>query len=162
MKSIWGFLLSAKSAAIVVLFFLPFINVSCSSMVNIPVTGMELATGKQLEIKDPVNGGIRSRNLSPEPLAGAALGSAALGLLFGFFRGRTARVLNMLSGAAGLGFLLLLRNKMEQEVLAQGGGVIALNYEVGFWASLTLFGLIALVGMYAIVTPQPSQEPSRS
>ena len=155
MKSKWGFLLSAKFAAILVLFFMPFINVSCSGMINVPLTGMEMATGTIVEIKDPVSGRIKQHTVEAMPLAAVAFGVALLGLLGGLFSGRFARFVNGLAGASGVASLLMLKNRLEQELLSQGGGLIVLQYEIGYWGALILFGLAAMAGLYAAILSAP-------
>ncbi len=148
MKEKAGLISSAKFGLIIVLFLMPFVNVSCSGMVNIPLSGMDLATGKTIEMKEPFSGKVQRQKIDPEPLAAIALGCAVLGLLVGFVKARPARLLNAAFGGGGAVLLLLLKNKIDSEVMKEGGGIIALNYEFAFWATLILFFVAAAMSMY--------------
>ena len=148
MKEKAGLISSVKFGLIIVLFLMPFVNVSCGGMVNIPLSGMDLATGKTIEMKEPFSGKVQRQKIDPEPLAAIALGCAVLGLLLGFVKERPARLLNGGFGGGGAVLLLLLKNKMDKEVMKEGGGMIALHYEFAFWATLILFLAAAAVSIY--------------
>lgn len=150
MKEKLGYVLSAKFGLIVIMFLMPFINVSCVGMVNIPLSGMDLATGKTIETKEPFSGKIQKQKVDAEPYAAIALGAAVLGLLVGFAKAKSARLVNAISGGAGAVFLLLLKSKIDKEVLKEGGGMISVTYDAGFWIALILFALAFAVSIYAV------------
>ncbi len=142
-----GMLLSAKNGLILVIFFMPFVNVSCTNMVNIPLSGVDLATGKTIEFKEPFSDKVTRERIEPEPYATIALGVAVLGLLVGFARTSAARLVNAVAGAAGAVLLLLLRSKIDDAVMRESGGLISVSYEAGYWIALVLFLLAAMVSV---------------
>jgi len=159
MKEKLGLVLSAKFGLIVLLFLMPFIKVSCSGMVNMPLSGMDLATGTTIETKEPFSGKVQKQKVDAEPFAAIALGAAVLGLLIGFIKAKPARIVNAVTGGAGAVFLLLLKNKIDKEVLKEGGGMISVNYEMGFWITILLFITAVIVSIYAAsVSSQPKIE----
>lgn len=145
-----GFILSAKFGLILILFLMPFINVSCGGMINIPLSGMDLASGTTIETKDPFSGKKDNHKVNAEPFAAVALGAAVLGLLAGFANGKPARIVNAISGGAGVIFLLLLKNKMARDLMREGGWMLSITYEAGFWMVMVLFMLAAGLSIYSI------------
>ncbi len=139
---------AAKFGLIIVLFLMPFINVSCSGIINIPISGMDLATGKTIELKEPFSGKIQKQKINAEPLAVIALGCAILGFFAGFVKSKPARLINAVAGGGGAVLLLLLKSKIDREVLKEGGGMFTVHYEFAFWAALILFLACAAVGIY--------------
>lgn len=129
---------------------MPFINVSCQGM-KMSVSGMDLATGATLKTKDPWSGQTKDNKIDVEPCVAIALGAAALGLLVDFAKGSFARIINGIAGGAGVAFLLLFQNKINKGVMEQGGGMIAVTYDVGFWLVLILFALAVVVSLYAVL-----------
>ena len=140
--------LTAKFGLIIVLFLMPFINVSCSGMVNIPLSGMDLATGKTLAFKEPFGNKVQKQRIEPQPYASIALGCAVLGLLLGLVRLRAARLLGALFGGGGAVALLVLKHQIDAEVLREGRGLITVEYQAGFWIVLLLFLAALAVGMF--------------
>lgn len=143
-----GLLPAAKFGLIIVLFLMPFINVSCSGMVNIPLSGMDLATGKTLAFKEPFGTTAKTHRIEPQPYASLALACAVLGLLVGFVRARPARLGNAVLGGGGAAALLLLRQEIDNEVLREGRGLITVEYQPGFWIVLLLFLAALAVGIW--------------
>lgn len=146
-----GMLLSAKNGLILVIFLMPFVNVSCTNMVNIPLSGMDLATGKTIEIKEPFGDKVTRERIDPEPYATIALGIAVIGLLVGFAGTRFGRLINAVAGAAGATLLLLLKGKIDDAVMREGGGLISVNYEAGYWIALVLFLLASIVSVLGLL-----------
>ena len=158
MKEKLGLVLSAKFGLIMFMFLMPFINVSCSGMVNFPFSGMDLATGTTIETKEPFSGEVKNQKVDAEPFAAIALGAAALGLLFGFVKAKPARIVNAIAGGAGAVFLLLLKSKIDKDVMKAGGGMISVNYEAGFWIAMLLFVLAVAVSIYALSASETKLE----
>lgn len=150
MKEKLGLVLSAKFGLIAFMFLMPFINISCSGMVIFPLSGMDLAVGTTIETKEPFSGKIKTHKVEAEPFALFALGAAVFGLLLGFVKAKPARIVNAVSGGAGAVFLLLLKNKIDKAVMKEGGGMISVNYEAGFWIAMVLFILTVGVSIHAI------------
>ena len=145
MKENIGFILSAKFGLIILLFIMPFMTVSCSGMINIPLSGFDLATGTTLELEAG-----KKHNMDPEPFATGALGVAVLGVIVGLVKNRSARLVNAIAGGAGAVCLFLLKNKMDADVITQGKGMMSLHYETGFWLALILFILAGAVSLFAM------------
>jgi len=134
-------------AAVVVCFFLTFVNVSCQGTRVASFSGVQLAAGTELKSKD-MFGGEQKQKVDPEPLAMFALIAAVAGLLLSL-GGYVTRTLAMLSGGAGAVLLLLLKNKMEHDLVARGNGMLGLEFAGAFYAALVLF-VIAAVASYRI------------
>lgn len=150
-------LFSTNFGVIVILFLLPFVTVSCGGqVVNIPLTGLDLALGKNIEMKSPslvdhdhpseFNSSQLSRSndthrldLPPSPFAAISLGLAVFGMVIGFMNYLPARILAALSGLTGGVLLLVLKIKMDEEALKEGAGLFLLSYGFPFWFSLLLF-----------------------
>ena len=143
-----GLLPTAKFGLIIVLFLMPFINVSCSGIVNIPLSGMDLATGKTLAFKEPFSNKVQRQHIEPQPYASLALTFALLGLAAGLVRARPARLANALFGGGGAGALLMLKQRIDTEVMQQGRGLITVEYQAGFWIVLLLFLAALAVGIF--------------
>jgi hypothetical protein len=157
MQKTLGLLLSVKFGSAILLFLLPFVTVSCGNMVNVPLTGMNLAVGTSLEMKEPFSGKIKKEKVEMEPLATLALIAAVIGAIFGFVNAMPARILNLLSGIAGIFFLLLLKAKLDKEVLKESSGMVVLHYEAVFWIVMLLFLLAAVVSIYAVISSNRSK-----
>lgn len=149
-------LFSANFGVIVILFLLPFVTVSCGGqMMNIPLTGVDLAIGKNVEMKTPdfLNTPSTSRYASkmsrsnapnritvpPSPLAAISLGLAVFGMAIAFMNIMPARIIAALSGIAGAVLLLILKMRMDEEAIREGGGLMMLSYGFPYWMSLLLF-----------------------
>jgi len=143
-----GLISSVKFGLIIILFLMPFVNVSCTQMVKFSFTGVDMVQGKTIEIKEPFSGKVQRERINPEPHARLAFGCAIIGLLFGFAKFRPARLFNTLAGFCGAVMLLLLKNKVDNEVLKEGGGIIAVNYDFAYWAALILFLVAAVFNIY--------------
>ena len=63
-------------------------------------------------------------------------------------------------GALGFVLLLLLKNKLDGDVMREGGGLIAINYEFAFWVVAGIFLAISLLNGFSIFAPRIS-EPAR-
>lgn len=110
-------------------FFLPFVTVSCPGG-QYTFSGTDLVTG----------GTVEGQDLEGEPLAGLALVSAGLGLGVLMIKRRESDVMAIAAGALGAILLLLLKVKIENDVLQQGGGMTAVSFGVGYWGSLLGLG----------------------
>lgn len=147
-------LFSANFGVIVILFLLPFVTVSCGGQImNIPLTGVDLAFGKDLEMKKPdfldppkqlrssrvsIGNSVERSHIPPSPLAIAALGLAVFGMAIAFMSYLPARIMAALSGLAGGVLLLILKMKMDDEAIREGGGLLVLSYGIPFWLALIL------------------------
>lgn len=149
-----GLVLKTKFGLILALFLLPFVNISCSELIDIDVTGWQLVTGTTLEWQALMGEEVVRETLEPQALAGAAFFVALVGLGAAFVATRGARITGALCGAAGGICLLLLKTNIDKEVLKSGGGLLSVQYGIGLWLVLLLFAAAIAVGIYgASLTP---------
>lgn len=132
-------------SVVLIAFFLPFVTVSCPGM-QVTFSGVQLAMGTTFQ--DPRNPNDVQR-LDGEPLAQGAALSALVGLLLAFLPARTGRIASAVAGGLGAALLLLFKNKLDHDVVAQGMGVLVLNYEPGYWLAFLVLGGIVLLAAFA-------------
>lgn len=144
---------------IIICFFMPFLDLSCSGQKMGRVNGLQLVLGGEVETPGMFGGTQRDR-IDPEPLAISAFIAAVIGLLLSFSNRRESKALPLLAGAGGGVFLLLLKSKAENEIAREGMGILHVELEAGFWLTLVLFFVVALLNLFALVqhTPTAAQE----
>ena len=120
-------------------FFLPFIEVSCQGQKIVTYTGIQMITGTTIEQPDLFGTGKQSKKVDPEPLAIFAFFSGVMGLGLSFLKGRKSSVAPAIAGIIGVIALLLLKSKLNNEILKEGGGMLQLEYGVGFWLTFVLY-----------------------
>lgn len=130
-------------------FFLPFVDVSCQGQKMATFTGIQLVTGTTIEQPSMFGERHQNQKVDPEPLAILAFASAIVGLGLSFLRGRKLAIVPAIAGVAGLVLLLLLKSKIDNEAMREGGGVLRAEYEVGFWLTFLLF--IAAAGLNGLI-----------
>lgn len=118
-------------------FFLPFVNVSCGGQKVASFTGIQLVTGTT--IKQP---GMfeqkQTQKLKREPLAICAFLSVIVGLGLSLLKTKKSPIVTAIIGGIGAVMLLLLKSKMDNDVLNQTGGMVQLEYTFGFWLTFLL------------------------
>jgi hypothetical protein len=117
------------------LFLLPWVEVSCQGHKFATINGIQLVTGTTIE----------GQKAKGEALAVIALLSTIAGLILCFSRNKTKSLL--LIGASGLGtiMLLLLKLKLDGDISRQGQGMVQLSYGAGYY--LTLLSLLSVIGI---------------
>lgn len=123
-------------------FLLPFVTLSCPAG-QFTFSGLQIAKGTTID--EQVFGGGEQREVKGEPLALAALLCALIGAGLGFLINRMARFVAVALGGLGAILLLILRSKIESDVLREGGGMFQVSYGVGFW--LAFLGFIVAAGL---------------
>lgn len=112
-------------------FVLPFLHISCDGNKVMQLTGVQLVTG--FDMKNPMTEET-SHNPS-ERLAVIALVALAVGAAFCVHAGRARAIVAAFSGGAALLALLLLKSRMDAQILKEASGMpISLDYLLGFWA----------------------------
>lgn len=146
--------------AVLVFFLMPFLTLTCGGQSLITMNGVNLATGRTLESKNPFSGDVQKREIQPEPMVAlAALAAvAALGLAF-LSKAGSGRTGSMV--ASGLCVLLLLATKfkVDSDVMKQGEGMVQAQWEVGYW--LALLAALAATVLYFIPDPAPEGAPQK-
>lgn len=142
--------------AIVILFFLPFVNLSCGGQTIMSVTGFQLITGTEVNPTGMFGGEMNSsdelstdqkKEIESQPLALFAFVAAIIGLIISFFKMRIPALINIVLSVAGVVFLLLLKVSLDgdADLNVSGQNVITLDYQFAYWLSIILFIVGAVV-----------------
>ncbi|RAM51493.1 MAG: hypothetical protein C6Y22_11280 [Hapalosiphonaceae cyanobacterium JJU2] len=135
-------------------FFLPFITISCRQEPLVTLNGVEVATGKEIQSPSIFGEPVRKEKIPGEPLAALAFLSGAIGLGTSFLKAKKSAVIPAGCGAAGFILLLIVKSKIDNEILKQGQGLILVNYGFGFWLAFFLFICATLINIYIVVQDQ--------
>lgn len=128
---------------IIICFFMPFVNLSCSGQTIMSLTGVQLITGA--DIKDQNMFGetnstqTQDDKVDAQPLALFALITALVGLGISFIRKKSLAIINVIVSALGAIFLLLLKFNLDGDAELSGQNVITLDYQAGYWLAFLLF-----------------------
>jgi hypothetical protein len=128
---------------VIICFFLPFVNVTCQGQKVASFSGFQLVGGTTIE-QSGGWGGKQVRNVSGEPLALFAFLATIAGLALSFYRRDKSAIAPAAVSGIGLILLLVLKSKLDSDILKQGGGMLQLEYSVGFWMAFILY-LAAMV-----------------
>ena len=118
------------------------------------VNGLGLSIGAkspittQYTFTDPRTGEARKITLGdaqPEPFAAIAVVAALLALIFTFLKGATGWVSPCLGSAVCAASFLLLKITVDQDILKNGFGVVAVRWEWGFWSAFSVAVAAAVV-----------------
>ena len=131
-------------------FFLPFLAFSCQGQKVLSVSGIQLVTGSSVQQPQMFGPPIQQR-MNGEPLAVLAFVCGILGLGLSCLKGRNGTIAGISSGGLGLLFLLAMKSKIEADILNKAGGVIQVNYEVGFFVVLILFLAATALNIFVLL-----------
>lgn len=123
-------------------FFLPWINVSCQGQKVMSFTGIQLVTGTTIE-EPTMFGAKQERKVNGETLAILTFLTVITGLGLSFLKDK--KRVGAVVGGAGIILLLLLKSKLDNDILKETGGMLQLNYEAGFY--LTLISFLSAIGI---------------
>ena len=132
---------------VLICFFLPFTKISCAGEEVMTLTGFQLVTGTTIE----VGGGTENRKterIDPEPYAIWAFGAGIVGLVLSFIKSRGSKILPAIIGVVGAVSLLLLKSKLDRDVLREGEGAFHIEYQFGFWLAFILFFSAVVLNIY--------------
>jgi hypothetical protein len=162
---------AAQFAGIVLLFFLPFIEVSCSNMLTIEITGQQLATGGKVDVSVPDQSGSPSilpdqtttprstsgsEDVKMKPSALIAWILAFAGVVVSLMSGRAMRIAATAAGFLGAVAMFWLKSEIDKDFargIEEARGLIKLDYEFAFWACVFLFITAAATNAFAILRP---------
>lgn len=151
-------------ALIVLCFFLPFLDISCSGETIETLSGIELAVGKTL--KDPaVSSSINADNdrTDAEPLAIAALACGIVGLAVSFAKNIMGTLAATVMGLAGSITTLWLKFKLDSDIAELSkelGQLVQIEYKIGYWLVLLLFLVaVGLNGLLLFIENQRKSNP---
>jgi hypothetical protein len=136
-------------------FLMPFVTAYCGGQVVATFSGVELATGKSVAQPD-MFGQTQSRQFKGELYAVLALICGCAALILAFLPIKKALLAVSGCSAAGMVLLLLLKAKLDNDALAQGG-MLKLEYKPGFWLALLLYLSSTIASGYFSFKGQPSQ-----
>ena len=144
----------AAFVIIIVCFFLPFVNLTCSGQTVMSLTGIQLITGAeykpqgmfdQQEMFENQNDQqteelTTSQDIDAQPMAFFALLFAVIGLILSFIRKRVMAIICIVTSVLGAVCLLLLKASIDSDASSmQGQGVIQIEYQFGYWFAFILF-----------------------
>lgn len=129
-------------------FLLPFVTFSCPAG-RFTFSGLQVAKGTTVD-EPQMFGGVKQREVKGEPLAFAALLCALTGAGLGFIVNRTARYVAVGLGGIGAILLLLLKSKIEGDVLRQGGGMFQVSFGGGFWLAFLGFIVASALNVFTV------------
>jgi hypothetical protein len=156
----------------IIFFLMPWVNVSCSGSPLATVSGYDMVRGVY-----NVPGEYATDAPDSEPFAILALVAAGVGLIFSFFGGGTAVIMRILSGLAGIAFLVALKIKLGNDFTRDignqmgnsAGMLIQLNYQAGYWLTIVAFAAATVVSAINkkitvkvtdnVTTPTPGNPP---
>ncbi|QER41756.1 hypothetical protein F1847_02940 [Thermodesulfobacterium sp. TA1] len=142
---------------VILCFFLPWFSVSCQGQKIITVTGIQLVTGTTIEEpKMPLELGVNQKNekrkIEGEPIAILILLAAIAGLGLNFLlKGKRRAVGSVAVGGAGISLLLILKLKLDKNIMKETGGMLQLNSEIGFFLTALLFIFAIGVNIYSLI-----------
>lgn len=130
---------------IIFCFLLPFFNLSCNGQKVMNVTGLQIITGDEYKQQNMFGGTTKTIKINSEPLAIFAFLAAIVGLVVGFLKIKYLSLFNVIISVVGAVLLFMLKNKIDNDVISEGNGMIEIGYGFGYWASLLLFMVSAVI-----------------
>jgi hypothetical protein len=149
---------------IIILFFLPFVNLSCGGQTIMSVTGFQLITGTEVNPTGMFGGNMNSadelntdqkKEIESQPLALFAFIAALIGLIISFFKMRITALSNIVVSVSGVVFLLLLKVSLDgdADLNVSGQNVLTLDYQFAYWLSIISF-IVGAVIQWKIFTDE--------
>lgn len=127
-------------------FSLPWITVSCQGEKVATFTGIQLVTGTT--VKEPqMFGPPKERKVNGEVIAMLAFATVIAGLGIGFLKGKKGAIGSAVVGGVGTVLTLLLKSKLDNDILRETGGMLQVDYGAGFY--LTLISFLSVIGINA-------------
>ncbi len=120
------------------LFFLPFVDVSCQGRHVVSFTGIQLVTGTTVQ-QPRLDGPPKAKRIPGEPAALMSLAFGAVAAALSFARVRRVLVASSLASGAGALSLLVLKVRVDDDILSEGQGVLQVQYSWAYWLALLLF-----------------------
>ena len=133
---------------LIICFFMPFLEVSCSGEKIMTFTGIQMVTGTTMKEPSMFGEKTKSKKMEPEPLAIITFCCVIAALLFSFIKNRKSAILPAICSGIAIITLLILKLKIDNEVLKEGEGIIQIGYAYGFWIILVMLLFGAMLNGY--------------
>ena len=130
---------------IILCFFMPFVNLTCSGQKIKSLSGFQLITGTEVKANEMFgelseNNEPREKNeVDPQPLALFALISAVAGLGLSFIRKKIITLITAAISVLGFILLILLKVILDGDAKLSAQNVLTLDYQFGYWLAVLLF-----------------------
>ncbi|MCK9590166.1 MAG: hypothetical protein M0Q93_12500 [Terrimicrobiaceae bacterium] len=136
---------TASYLGILIAFLLPFMDFSCQGHKIASLSGYQVAFGTTLDMKSPMDGSTKKQRIDGTPIVAVAfllaLVAAAIALRFG--------IAGSVCAGISLILLLLAQSSINKKALEEGQGIIAVNYDLGYYLTLLLLVGGAIIGVIA-------------
>src|SRR6266852_3589386 len=109
--------------ASILCFLFPFIAVSCGGQRFASFSGIQLATGTTVD-QPQMFGPSQKKKVAPDPFAAVAGLCAIVALGLSFVGSARTSIAPAISGATGAISLLLMKSRMDSEIVKQGQGIL--------------------------------------
>lgn len=140
-------------------FFLPWTTVSCQQQKVMSFTGIQLVTGTT--VKQPTMFGQKqARKVKGETYAVIALLAVVAGLVISFLPGKAGSMASALTGGVAAALLLMLKSKLDKDIFREAGGVLQLDYDIGFYLTLILSVCAVAINAYMMVQEKTPPQPN--
>ena len=127
-----------------IFFFMPFMDVTSADRKILTFTGTRMVTGKAVVgpgFPESLNSVFPGGKIDARPLAVVTLGLTLLGGLAGLIRHTFVSAISAVCAGVGTVTLLMLKSKIDANVLSEGGGLFRIHYSYGFWVILACLAL---------------------
>lgn len=136
---------TASYLGILIAFLLPFMDFSCQGHKIASLNGYDVAFGTTLDMKSPMDGSTQKQKIDGTPTVAIAflltLVAAVVTLRFG--------IAGAVCAGISLILLLLAQSSINKKALEEGQGMIAVNFDIGYYLTLILLVAGAVIAVVA-------------
>lgn len=137
----------------VIMFFLPLCSVSCSNMMEIEFTGIELAVGKAVDMPDiGIDIDEIPEKIDGSPLVLAAIILAGIALVCALLLGisRIFGILTGLSSIASLAIMIIVMIGIDKKVADETGMLATVDFHISYYILLISLVATAVMGFISV------------
>ena len=144
----------------IISFLLPFITVSCQNTPIMRFSGVNLITGKTIEVPTSAFGTTEKKSIPGDWRVILAFLSAIIGLLTSFLK-KDNSTIPAINGSLGPILLLMLKSDLDRQIIEQGQGMLNVTYGLGFWLAFFLFLAAAIINGLSLYDDKFSKSESK-
>lgn len=144
-------------ALIIILFFLPFVAVTCSGQHVTTLSGIQVVTGTTVSDPSAFGQTASAQKVGGEPMAIVAFILPFIGLGLSFLKSRKSSIAPAIIGGLGAASILLIKARIDDEVFKQGQGMLQTEYQIGFWLIFWGYILATALNIYFFSQRERSQ-----